>query len=63
MRRRERAKHKTTLRVCHVKEVWEASADPQPILAEGKQAAVCSTGVVSADILQNVLFLSMGVIP
>lgn len=40
MRRRERAKHKTTLRVCHVKEVWEASADPQPILAEGKQAAV-----------------------
>lgn len=28
MRRRERAKHKTTLRVCHVKEVWEASAHP-----------------------------------
>lgn len=38
-RRRERTKHKTTLRVCHVKEVWEASADLQPILAEGRQAA------------------------
>lgn len=38
-RRRERTKHKTTQRVCHVKEVWEASADPQPILAEGSQPA------------------------
>lgn len=37
-RRRERTECQTTLRACHVEEVGEASADPQPILAEGSQS-------------------------
>lgn len=36
-RRRERTERKTAPRACHVKEIWEASADPQRILAEGSQ--------------------------